>query len=135
MKLSTVGQIAAWLWVLLVVLVAIGVPYFSIIATSLIRLRGYGLAAGNFTLDHYKELLQTPKALSSIWKSLFLAVSSATICSVLGTAVVVAVRKIEGLFQKGAGRNQSASRNAAEHCAGHRAHAVLELGLQGASDL
>lgn len=43
--------------------------------------------------------------------------------------------QIEGLFQKGAGRNQSASGNAAEHCAGHRAHAVLELGLQGASDL
>ena len=100
MKLSTVGQIAAWLWVLLFVLVAIGVPYFSIIATSLIRLRGYGLAAGNFTLDHYKELLQTPKALASIWKSLFLAVSSASICSVIGTAVVVAVRKSRGFFKK-----------------------------------
>ena len=32
-------------------------PYFSIISTSLIKLRGYGLAAGNFTLEHYKELL------------------------------------------------------------------------------
>ncbi len=85
---------------LLVVLVAIGVPYFSIIATSLIRLRGYGLAAGNFTLDHYKELLQTPKALASIWKSLFLAASSASICSVIGTAVVVAVRKSRGFFKK-----------------------------------
>lgn len=41
--------------------------------------RGYGLAAGNFTLDHYRELLTTPKALASIWKSLFLAVSAATI--------------------------------------------------------
>lgn len=99
-KLSAVGKIGAWLWVALVVLVAIGVPYFSIISTSLIKLRGYGLAAGNFTLDHYKELLTTPKALSSIWKSLFLAVSSATICSVIGTAVVVAVRKSKGFFKK-----------------------------------
>lgn len=63
----------------LVILVAIGVPYFSIISTSLIKLRGYGLAAGNFTLDRYRELLTTPKALASIWKSLFLAVSAATI--------------------------------------------------------
>ena len=62
-KLSVAGQIGAWLWVALVILVAVGVPYFSIIATSLIKLRGYGLAAGNFTLDHYKELLTTPKAL------------------------------------------------------------------------
>ncbi|MDO4388398.1 MAG: iron ABC transporter permease [Eubacteriales bacterium] len=99
-KLSPVGQVGAWLWVALVVLAAIGVPYFSIIATSLIKLRGYGLAAGNFTLDHYKELLTTPKALSSIWKSLFLAVSSASLCSVLGTAVVVAVRKSKGFFRK-----------------------------------
>ena len=99
-KLSVGGQILAWVWVALVILVAIGVPYFSIISTSLIKLRGYGLAAGNFTLDHYKELLTTPKALSSIWKSLFLAVSSATICSVIGTAVVVAVRKSKGFFRK-----------------------------------
>ena len=99
-KLSAAGQAAAWLWVALVVLIAIGVPYFSIIATSLIKLRGYGLAAGNFTLDHYKELLTTPKALASIWKSLFLAASSATICSVIGTAVVVAVRKSNGFFKK-----------------------------------
>lgn len=99
-NLSAAGQIGAWAWVVLVILVAIGVPYFSIISTSLIKLRGYGLAAGNFTLDHYKELLTTPKALSSIWKSLFLAVSSATICSVIGTAVVAAVRKARGFFKK-----------------------------------
>ena len=91
-KLSAAGQLGAWLWVALVALVAIGVPYFSIISTSLIKLRGYGLAAGNFTLDHYKELLTTPKALSSIGKSLFLAV--------IGTAVVIAVRKSKGFFKK-----------------------------------
>ena len=99
-KLSVAGQIGAWLWVALVILVAVGVPYFSIIATSLIKLRGYGLAAGNFTLDHYKELLTTPKALASIRKSLFLAVTSATICSVIGTAVVIAVRKSKGFLKK-----------------------------------
>ncbi len=99
-KLSAAGQFGAWLWVALVILIAIGVPYFSIISTSLINLRGYGLAAGNFTLDHYRELLTTPKAIASIGKSLFLAVSSATICSVIGTAVVVAVRKTKGFFKK-----------------------------------
>lgn len=60
----------------------------------------YCLAAGNFTLDHYKELLTTPKALATIWKSVFLAVSSATICSVIGTSVVAAVRKSKGFFKK-----------------------------------
>lgn len=99
-KLSAMGQVGAWAWVLLVAFVAIGIPYFSIISTSLIKLRGFGLAAGNFTLEHYRELMSTPKALSSIWKSLFLAVSSATICSVIGTAVVLTVRKSKGFFKK-----------------------------------
>ncbi len=99
-ELSYVGQMLAWLWVLLVVLIAIGVPYFSIISTSLIKLRGYGLAAGNFTFDHYVELFSTEKALDSIWCSLFLAVSSATICSVIGTAVVVTVQRARGIGKK-----------------------------------
>ena len=60
----------------------------------------YCLAAGNFTLDHDKELLTTPKAISTIWKSLFLAVSSATICSVIGTSVVAAVRKSKGFSKR-----------------------------------
>lgn len=98
--LSVLGRILAWGWVALVILIAIGVPYFSIISTSLIKLRGYGLAPGNFTLDHYKELFGTPKALAAIGKSLFLAVTSATICSVIGTAVVIAVRKSKGFFKK-----------------------------------
>ena len=84
----------------LIVLVAIGIPYFSIISTSLIKLRGYGLAVGNFTVGHYQELFSTPKAIASIWNSLFLAVSSATICSIVGTAVVVAVRKSKGTLKK-----------------------------------
>ena len=99
-ELSAAGLAGAWAWVALVALTAIGVPYFSIISTSLIKLRGYGLAAGNFTLDHYKELLTTPKALAAVWKSLLLAVSSATICSVIGTAVAAAVRRSRGFFKK-----------------------------------
>lgn len=99
-ELSRIGQILAWLWVLLVVLIAIGVPYFSIISTSLIKLRGYGLAAENFTFAHYIELFSTEKALDSIGCSLFLAVSSATICSVIGTAVVVAVQRARGIGSK-----------------------------------
>lgn len=99
-KLSRGGLALAWGWVALVILVAIGIPYFSIIATSLINLRGYGLAPGNFTLAHYMELFTTPKSLDAIKNSVFLAVSSATICSVLGTAVVLAVRRARGRLGK-----------------------------------
>lgn len=98
--LSRGGLALAWGWVALVILVAIGIPYFSIIATSLINLRGYGLAPGNFTLAHYIKLFTTPKSLDAIKNSVFLAVSSATICSVVGTAVVLAVRRARGRLRK-----------------------------------
>ena len=59
--LSGGGLAAAWGWVALVLVVSIGIPYFSIIASSLIKLRGYGLAPGNFTLEHYAELFTTDR--------------------------------------------------------------------------
>lgn len=99
-KLKGIRHFAAWLWIVLVLLIAVGVPYFSAIATSLIKLRGYGLAAGNFTLEHYRELFTTKKSMAAIRTSLFLAVSSATICSVIGTAVVMAVRRGKGKLKK-----------------------------------
>lgn len=91
------ARVFAWGYVALVLLLAIGVPYFSVIATSLIRLRGYGLAAGNFTLAHYAELFaDNENAVSAMANSLFLGVTAATLCAVLGTAVVLAVRRARG---------------------------------------
>jgi len=77
---------AAWVWVILILIVAIGIPYFSVICTSLIKLRGFGLARGNFTLVHYAELFTSiPKARAAFFTSIFLAVASASIAAVLGT--------------------------------------------------
>ena len=93
-KLPLPFCVAAWGYIILVILVAIGVPYFSVISTSFINLRGYGLAAGNFTWAHYIELFtDNAKGVSALKNSLFLAVTSATICAILGTLIVVAVRK------------------------------------------
>lgn len=100
LALSWPGKILSGVWIGLVILFAIGVPYFSIISTSLIKLRGFGLAAGNFVLDHYAELFQSPRALSAIWNSLILAVSAASICSLLGTIVVLFVQRAKGVWKK-----------------------------------
>lgn len=91
------ARVFAWGYVALVLFLAIGIPYFSVIATSLIRLRGYGLAADNFTLAHYAELFaDNENAVSAMANSLFLGVTAATLCAVLGTAVVLAVRRARG---------------------------------------
>ena len=53
---------------------------------SLIKLRGFGLSAGHFTLSHYAELFSKTKndALSAIESSLFLGIASATLCAIRG---------------------------------------------------
>ncbi len=100
-KLSLPACVAAWGYIILVILIAIGVPYFSVISTSFINLRGYGLAPGNFTWAHYVELFtDNTKGVSALKNSLFLAVTSASICAILGTLIVVAVRKTKSGFGK-----------------------------------
>lgn len=92
-RLSLLSRMLAWTFVGLLLLTAIGIPYFSIITTSLIKLRGYGLAVGNFTLQHYVAMFtENTKGIQAIKNSMILAVTSATICSILGTALVMAVR-------------------------------------------
>lgn len=87
-------EILGGLYILLVIVVTIGIPYFSVIATSFIKLRGYGLAAGNFTFQHYIDLFtKNSKGLEAIFTSTFLAVASATIASALGCMIVIRIRK------------------------------------------
>lgn len=100
-SMSKGATISAWAYIVLVLLIAVGVPYFSVISTSLINLRGYGLAPGNFTIAHYVELFtENDKGLSALKNSAFLAVTSATLCAVLGTLLVLAVRKSHSKLRK-----------------------------------
>lgn len=100
-KLSKPVEVLCWLFIILVLLLAIGVPYFSVISTSVIKLRGYGFVKGNFTFQHYMDLFTAnAKGVQALTNSLILAVSSATICAVLGTIVVIAVRNSRSGFRK-----------------------------------
>ena len=100
-KLNKVATGFAWTYIIVILVLAIGVPYFSVISTSLIKLRGYGLQAGNFTFDHYINLFTANvKGVTALKNSFFLAVTSATICAILGTVVVLAIRKVKGKLGK-----------------------------------
>ena len=54
--------------------------------SALIKLRGFGLSAGHFTLSHYAELFSETEndALSAIESSLSLGIASATLCAIRG---------------------------------------------------
>ena len=93
-KMRAPAKILAWAYISVVLLLSVGVPYFSVISTSLINLRGYGFRPGNFTFQHYIDLFtENEKGIRALGNSLILAVSAATICAILGTLVVIAVRK------------------------------------------
>ena len=100
-KLKTPVKILSWAYIFVVLLLSIGVPYFSVISTSLIKLRGFGFKSGNFTFQHYIDLFtENEKGIHALLNSLILAVSAATICAVLGTIIVIAIRKAKSKFGK-----------------------------------
>lgn len=98
-KLPVFQSILAWGYLLLIFFMSIVVPYFSIIMTSLIKLRGYGLQADNFTLAHYAALFSAnSKGRNAIFTSLFLAFAAAFIASAIGVVIVLAARRKKAAF-------------------------------------
>lgn len=85
-KITIIGG----LYIFIVLLITIGVPYFSVGVTSFIKLRGYGLRAGNFTINNYIDLFtDSDRGIRALLTSAFLGVASSTIASVLGTIIVL----------------------------------------------
>ena len=88
-------------YVVFIVTVSIIVPYFSIISTSLIKLRGYGLRAGNFTFDNYSDLfLESDKGISALSNSFAISLFAAVVCAILGTLIVMTIRSSTFKYKK-----------------------------------
>jgi iron(III) transport system permease protein len=91
----------AWSYVIFLLILAFGIPYFSIISTSMMKLWGYGLAWDNFTFDHYRELLSFRSAgAQALFTSLKLALLSATMCLLVGTFLALVIRRTRGWTKK-----------------------------------
>lgn len=82
-----------------ILIIAIILPYFAIISTSLIKLRAYGLAANNLTIDHYIALL-SGYGQSALSNSTLLGLTSATLAAILGTVIVIVIRQLTGTKAK-----------------------------------
>lgn len=92
--LSGLTRLLAWGYVIVLLLLSVGVPYFSIISASLMKLRGVGLAWSNLTLNHYVELLTWgSKSMTSLLNSLGLSLAAATISVLLGTWFALTIKQ------------------------------------------
>ncbi len=86
-------RLAAWLYISLLLLASIGVPYFSILVASLQKLRGDGLSWGNYTLANYTKLLQWGSpGLDALLSSFGLALCAATVAAILGTYLALHIQ-------------------------------------------
>lgn len=92
--LNGLTRLLAWGYVIVLLLLSIGVPYFSIISASLMKLRGVGLAWSNLTLNHYAELLTWgSKSMNALLNSLGLSLAAATISVLLGTWFALTIKQ------------------------------------------
>ncbi|NQX68912.1 iron ABC transporter permease [Paenibacillus alba] len=94
-------QALAWLYVVLLLAAAIGIPYFSIISASLMKLRGNGLAWTNLTLHHYGELLTWGSpSMKALMNSMGLALLAACLAVALGTWFALSIGRAKRLPQR-----------------------------------
>ncbi|WP_211746171.1 iron ABC transporter permease [Paenibacillus sp. Marseille-Q4541] len=89
------------IYVILLLILSIGIPYFSIVAASTMKLRGVGLAWNNFTLDYYKELLSLHSpSMKALMNSLWLSLTASTIAVLLGTWFALVIQKSRTRLQR-----------------------------------
>lgn len=94
-------SIFGWGYIGLLLLFSIGIPYFSIIVTSMQKLRGDGLAWSNLSLEHYVELLRPgSKGWQALINSMGLASIAATVAVLIGTFLVLQMGNLKRWSQR-----------------------------------
>ncbi|WP_445479926.1 ABC transporter permease [Lysinibacillus irui] len=87
---------SSWIFVGMVLLLSIGIPYFSIIVTSLQKVRGDGLQAGNFSFDSYQEVFKGGSAgLTAFINSITFSIMTAIITAIVGLLIALYIKKGE----------------------------------------
>ena len=92
--LSIYVRVVAWVYVIGLLIVSIGIPYFSILIASLSKLRGGGLQLHNFTTSHYEALFTIGSpGLEALWNSFLFSLITAIIAVMIGVFLALMIRK------------------------------------------
>ncbi|PQZ59430.1 MULTISPECIES: iron ABC transporter permease [Bacillus] len=99
--LSIVTRFIAWVYVIGLLIVAIGIPYFSILIASLSKLRGGGLHFNNFTTSHYEALFTIGSpGLEALWNSFLFSLVTAIVAVIIGVFLALMIRKGKNSSEK-----------------------------------
>jgi len=89
-------KLGSWMFMGAVLLLSIGIPYFSIVVTSLQKVRGNGLQAGNFSFASYQEVFTGGSAgLSAFLNSVMFSVITAVVTAIIGLCIALYIKKGE----------------------------------------
>lgn len=89
-------KVSSWIFIGMVLLLSIGIPYFSIIVTSLQKVRGDGLQAGNFSFASYQEVFTGGSAgLTAFINSITFSIMTAIITAIVGLLIALYIKKGE----------------------------------------
>jgi iron(III) transport system permease protein len=100
-KLKLWQSFLAWLYIVLILIMSIGIPYFSILVASVMKLRSGGLSIDNFTFDYYIKLLSmNSEGMKALINTLALAFEATCICVILGTILAISINKSKKLLEK-----------------------------------
>ena len=101
-KLSTPQKIITLLFLTTIFLLSIGIPLFSAVVTSIIKIEGVGISLNNFTLDYYKALFSADSdAFSALMTTFAISILASIITVILGTFYGLLIgRKKKGILYK-----------------------------------
>ncbi|MFC4402402.1 ABC transporter permease [Gracilibacillus xinjiangensis] len=92
-KESLLIRLVSSSYVLIILVLSIGIPYFSIIATSLLKIRGEALSLANLTFQHYSELFTVgSSSFSALTNSISFAFIASTVAAVIGFSAALYIR-------------------------------------------
>ena len=90
---SKIVNVLSTIYLIFIIIFSIVIPYFSIIATSLINVTTSGLRLDNLTLANYIYLFNSKGSINAIKTSTIMAIITASISSLLALLLVLLLRK------------------------------------------
>ncbi|MBC5638274.1 iron ABC transporter permease [Ornithinibacillus sp. BX22] len=92
-KDSLIIRIVSSGYVLIILGLSIGIPYFSIIATSLLKVRGEALSMSNVTFSHYTDLFTVgSSSFQALMNSINFAFVASTIAACIGFCAALYIK-------------------------------------------
>ena len=100
-KLTILKRFIAWMYVIFLLGLSIGIPYVSILIASVMKLRSGGLSINNLTFDNYIKVLDiNSEGMRALLNSLGVAFIATSICMLLGTVFAIFIKRSKKLSEK-----------------------------------